>query len=401
MTSGKVDGQEIFKGDLKQLQTGFSIGGPIVQNKIFFFVNFEIENRSNLGSFFVPNAGTSGDNVLRVLQADMDLVSNLLSTKYGYDTGATRDFIHDSDNRKGIVKLDVNLSQNHTLSASYNFLNSFRDLPAHPSGIGRRGPDFLTLQFENTGYRINNKIHSGIVELKSILSNKISNKAQIGFTAFRDDRDAFSSPFPMVNISKGGIQYIIAGHKPFSVHNILDQNVFQFRDVVEYLEGGRYSYTYSGDINNDGSVWNDLLYIPTDVEINQITFANDAQRVGLKNYMAQDDYLSGRRGQYTEKYGALAPWFSTADLRILQDIQVAGDNVFQISLDILNIGNLINSSRVVRQFATMTSLVQPIGVSVSDGISGYTFDNSQTQTFFNGFSLNSRWQMQLGLRYSF
>ena len=68
---------------------------------------------------------------------------------------------------------------------------------------------------------------------------------------------------------------------------------------------------------------------------------------------------------------------------------------------ILNIGNLISSSWGVRQRATNTGLSQPIAVSVTDGDPVYTFDDALTQTFFNDFGLNSRWQAQLGLRYIF
>ncbi len=786
LTGGTVDGVEIFKGDPKQTQFGASIGGPIVKNKIFFFANFEKENRSDLGSLWASNGGNNDfGNTSRVSSADMDLVSSLLMSKYGYDTGAKEGFTHNADNIKGLFKLDFNIGDNHKLSATYNFLNAFRDNPAHPSAIGRRGPDFQTLQFENSGYRINNDLQQFRAELKSFFGSKYSNKFSAGYTQFRDAREAKSTPFPVVNISKDGIRYIIAGHEPFSINNVLDQDVIQVKnelnifsgnhtwtvgaaferfdfnnsfnlgvyggrvfapdipmgdfenfinngeldgavaaakatfdgnnandtwalaetnlgqasfyiqdeiqltdklnltagirldmplyfdtaekiqenldrnccydpsivysdeegndiqfdhttlpsstplinprigfhydikgdrteqlrggtglfagrfpfvwvgnqvanpnfffysmtdpdfkfpqvwrsslgydkkfgegwvatvdllytkdlqaqvvnnyglrlpsgtlegvdnrpiynsdsdrvlvfgdptnayvftnvdggssfnasfsvqrnwnntfvklaynylnatDVMsidaeisgdaydrnpaniahtnralvspslygnrhrivgvasktfewsektattvslffEYAEGNRYSYTYSGDINNDGSGLNDLIYVPTDAQIDEMTFAGTtggAQASALKAYIAQDDYLSSRRGDYTEKYGALSPWYNTWDVRILQDISIPkSDNKLQVSVDILNIGNLISSSWGVRQFATGTSLAQPIGVSVADGEPTYSFDTAQTQTFFNDFSVSSRWRMQLGLRYSF
>jgi len=113
----------------------------------------------------------------------------------------------------------------------------------------------------------------------------------------------------------------------------------------EYAEGNRYSYTYSGDINNNGSSLNDIIYVPTDSEIDQMDFSGEAasQRTALKAFIAQDDYLSGRKGDYAEKYGALTPWYNTWDVRILQDIGLNNDQKFQLSLDILNAGNLINS----------------------------------------------------------
>ena len=77
-----------------------------------------------------------------------------------------------------------------------------------------------------------------------------------------------------------------------------------------------------------------------------------------------------------------------------------GDNI-QLSLDILNVGNLISPSWGVRQIATNTGLAQPVGVSVSNGVATYSFDTAQKSAIFNDFGLISRWQLAVGLRYNF
>jgi hypothetical protein len=179
-----------------------------------------------------------------------------------------------------------------------------------------------------------------------------------------------------------------------------------FSLFAEYVQGNRYSFTYSGDINNDGGTNNDLLFIPTDAQIDQMKFSGaaaqqSAQRSGLKSFIAQDDYLSSRRGQYAEKFASLNPWYSKWDLRILQDYNLPNKNVIQLSVDVLNLGNLISPNWGVRQLASSTRLAQPLGVSVDNGVPTYSFDASQKQTYFNDFTLNSRWQIQVGLRYRF
>ena len=114
---------------------------------------------------------------------------------------------------------------------------------------------------------------------------------------------------------------------------------------AEYAQGGRFNYTYGGDINGDGSGLNDLLYVPTANEISQMQFSGAGQGEAFNAFIAQDDYLSSRRGQYAERYGALAPWRSRWDMKLLQDynFKVSGEktNTIQLSLDVLNIGNLI------------------------------------------------------------
>jgi hypothetical protein len=243
----KVGDDEAARGDLNQLQTGFSFGGPIIKNKLFFFANLEVERRSDLGSYFTPNRGTGAANESRVLASDMDLVAKLLRDRYQYESGDIENFRHRTNNQKGLLKLDWNIANGHTLTLMGNFLDAFQEKPAHPSAIGRRGPDFLTLQMQNSGYRINNRLYGSILELKSLLSNRISNKFQAGFTAFRDSRDPFSAPFPVLNIHKDGVRYIVAGHEPFSVHNVLDQNVFQINDNVN-LFLNKHTLTLGGSL---------------------------------------------------------------------------------------------------------------------------------------------------------
>ena len=182
-----------------------------------------------------------------------------------------------------------------------------------------------------------------------------------------------------------------------------------------WSSGNRYAYVYGGDINNDGTVTNDLMYVPTIAEINVMNFApfTDvngnvtnalAQRVAFSNFIKQDNYLSKREGQYTEKYGAESPWFSQVDLRILQDMKFkvgSKMNTVQFSIDIQNLGNLISSNWGVRKLATTTGYYQPLSVSVAGNVPTYQFDPSQTKTFTTSPELISRWQIQLGLRYIF
>ena len=197
-------------------------------------------------------------------------------------------------------------------------------------------------------------------------------------------------------------RFVGSAHRRFEYGNN-DQWATTIAVFFQYAQGGRFSYLYSGDINGDSSPLNDLLYVPTSGELGQYQFSGDvasqnAQRAAFEAFIQQDDYLSENRGNYVEKYGLLSPWFSNWDVRVLQDLKVGDTNTIQLSMDILNIGNLISSDWGVRQLPTNT---QPVGVSVADGVPTYSFDTSLTSSFRDDFSLLSRWQVQFGLRYSF
>ena len=146
-----------------------------------------------------------------------------------------------------------------------------------------------------------------------------------------------------------------------------------------------------------------MIYIPTASEVGQMNFSGPGQATAFESYIQQDDYLSDNRGGYMDRYGALAPWRSRVDMKLLQDFtfKVSGDktNTIQLSLDILNLGNLISSDWGVVQQPNNQS---PISISVDNtGTPTYTFNPDVTETFGFDSSLQSRWQAQFGVRYIF
>ena len=251
LTGSKVDGDDVLQPDLEQNQFGFSIGGPIVQNKLFFFANFEKDQRTDLGTngfFPVPLNGSTGSaGESRVLESDFLLVNNILGQivvgrdnngqDIFYNPGAYDGFTFDRNSTKGIFKLDWNINDNNRLAFIYNFLEASREQPAHPSALGFRGPGPNQLQFQNAGYQINNNIDSFQLELNSNLEGGVTNKLQIGYTHFDDFRNPLSTPAPTITLLNEGSNYIIAGHEPFSINNTLDQKVFQFTNNMNYVTG--------------------------------------------------------------------------------------------------------------------------------------------------------------------
>lgn len=248
-TGDKVKGDDIFVPKLTQTQVGASVGGPIVKNKLFFFANFEKDDREDLGSSWAPNRETGAINESRVLASDMQTVYEALYGipdpnnpgarigGVGYNPGAYEGFTYATESTKGIVKLDWNINDNNRLAIIYNWLNAAQEKPAHPTALGFRGPSASTLQFENTGYEINNNLKSVQLELNSTLSDDASNKFQFGYTHFDDFRNPLSTPAPTITITKDGSNYIIAGHEPFSIHNKLDQKVLQFSNNLNFYKG--------------------------------------------------------------------------------------------------------------------------------------------------------------------
>ncbi len=235
-----VSGNEVIANpELSFNQSGFSVSGPIVEDKLFFFLNGEVERREDPGTNFIANQSGAVDfGESRVRASALDSIRTRMMEVYGYETGEYDGFIHETGNEKILVKLDWNINESNNLSIRYNRLDARRDLPPHPFVLsaGGRGPNETSLPFQNAGYKINNKLNSLALELNS-RSQTFANRFFASYNQFRDNRDPFSEPFPTIEILEDGVTYTTIGHEPFSIHNILDQDVWQVTNNFSYFMG--------------------------------------------------------------------------------------------------------------------------------------------------------------------
>jgi hypothetical protein len=192
----------IANPDLSFLNSGFSIGGPLIRDKLFFFANAELERRTDPASNFVASSnGQSGFGVSRVEESVMNQIRQRMIDEYNYDPGKFENYDHKTNNEKLLLKLDYNAHENHKLSFRYNRLRASQEKPPHPFVLspGPRGPNETALPFENSGYEINNGLNSYALELNSHYT-KFTNRFFISYNRFRDFRDPFSEPFPTIDI---------------------------------------------------------------------------------------------------------------------------------------------------------------------------------------------------------
>ena len=241
-----VENIKIPRQDFSYNLTGFSVGGPIIENKLFFFVSGEQENRTDPGTSFVASDATNKPNGVSVSNANADTLNALaafLKNTYGYDPGAFQNYSYKTQSKKLTIKVDWNLDQNNTLTVKYNYLNSSRQIQASNSGSVNssygRTPGQYAMPFYGSGYKINNNFNIIIAELNTRLGNKASNKLQIGYTALRDFRSPLtSSPFPLVDILDGnGNPYTSFGYEQFTYGNVLNTDVYQLNDIYTMYKG--------------------------------------------------------------------------------------------------------------------------------------------------------------------
>jgi hypothetical protein len=121
-------------------------------------------------------------------------------------------------------------------------------------------------------------------------------------------------------------------------------------------------------------------------------------------FIRQDPYLSAHRGEIAERFGAVNPWYSNVDLRVMQDFSVgraARVHTLQVSVDVLNVGNLLNSSWGVRRVAS-PSATSPLTFTGFNAGGAPVFNfTGPSSTYIDDPDLLSRWRAQIGVRYFF
>ncbi len=301
----RVSGNEVIASpDMFYNQTGFTFSGPIIPNKLFFFINGEIERKDDPGSNFV--ADQDGNIVFgesRVSVATMDAISKRLKDVYNYDTGPYQGYTHNTDNNKLLLKLDWNINNQHNASLRYNYLDAVRDLGPHGFVLSfnntGRGPNNSSLPFQNSGYAINNDLHSLAFELNSMFGSNMANRFFASYNRFRDFREPFSEDFPTIDIGENGVTYTTVGHEPFSIHNILDQDVFQITNNFSYFMGKHVltagaNYEQFNFFNSFNIFRHGVFFLPGDLDLQfpgagYLDFLGAANYSSLANFFARTD----------------------------------------------------------------------------------------------------------------
>jgi hypothetical protein len=248
MRGDAVNGMQIQGAREKDRNTtyGFTLGGPIIENKLFFFVNAEMAKIPTIANRW--RASTDGvadpDNYIsRTTENDLKTVSDFVRNGYGYETGSYTNFPADENNKKLLARLDWNITNNHRLALRYNYTKnlSWRSPNASSMDGGTRMSEArmsqASMSYANSMYSVDNLVHSFSFDLNSRLSNNLSNQFLATFSKLDDIRGTNSSEFPFIDILKDGQAYLSLGYELFTWNNGVHNNVWNIKDELTYYLG--------------------------------------------------------------------------------------------------------------------------------------------------------------------
>jgi hypothetical protein len=336
---------------------------------------------------------------------------------------ATAEFIYSSD-VNGVAYYNANLPV-----ATSQFNGPDNRYRWAGNRINSKIPNAVTLSNQALGYS-----WVGSFSLERPFSNGLFVKGAYSYGETKNTVDPgsiasgtwFGNPITSDPNNPGlGFSSNFMGHRVFATASY-SKDFFKFGNtsVSVFWEGrtlGNASYVFGGDLNNDGGTSNDLIYIPaTKEEMNfqqytasGKTFTAAEQANAWEAYIQQDKYLSANRGKYAERGAVIMPMIYRADLSFAQQLftNIKGKkNTLEFRVDVLNLGNLLNSDWGIGQtFNTTQPLVVPSsaqgGPASADGRPQYRLRNFGTDlvttTYRPTVGVSDVWRMQFGLRYSF
>jgi hypothetical protein len=298
----KIRDEKLTVAESAKKSYGFTLGGPIIQNKLFFFMSGEKESTLTPGNTLLamePGRDPNDVNVNSRVYADsLRRFSQILKDNFGYETGRYEAWGGDNEyNNKILLKLDWNISRNQKFTIRYNYSES--SSISRPSASGDARPTITPgstgrhtrtggMSFENSQYMSTNKLHSLTAELNSRFG-QLSNKLLFAYTKYGQPRSTNSSKFPFIDIMNGnpaaGDVTMSAGYELFSYRNNLDNNTLILTDNVTY-QYDKHNFTFGLSYEHQ-------------------YFANSYLRQG-SGYYRFKDFASFER--YISGVGAGLPW---------------------------------------------------------------------------------------------
>lgn len=287
---------------------GFSLGGALIKNKLFFFVNGEYSNSpSPIHNWTLSTDGVANadQNICRVTASDMEAFKTGLA-KYGYDPGSYTDYSGGNTNRKILARIDWNINNKNKFTLRYNYTKNVQDIATNATSTAATKLTSARISqnamaFRNNCYSMDNLVHSLTAELHTNISDNISNQIFGTFTRIKDMRGSLSDPFPHIDIMKDGDAFMSAGYELFSWNNGVKNNIY---NIVDNLTVTVASHKLTAGVSyEDQYVANSFMRYGT----------------GYYRFSSLDDFLNGATPEsFGLTYGYGGELNPVADLRFGQ-----------------------------------------------------------------------------------
>ena len=255
----KYDGGKLSLSEMRDNTLGFSIGAPIIKNKLFVFANFEREWNTTPGNSRLARTNDTGEfggntQYNRPTASKLDEMSQFLIDTYGYNPGAYQNYSVKTPGYKLMARVDWNINRNHALNVRFSRTqNKYSSAPS--SSISPLNAKYTydkdtygrtsnyAMYFQNSRYYQEQNFTSVAAELNSrFLDSRLTNTLRYTYSHQYEPRSYDGGIFPTVDIlepTDKGVSALYAsfGLDPFTEGNLREVSTHIVTDEIGYTIG--------------------------------------------------------------------------------------------------------------------------------------------------------------------
>jgi hypothetical protein len=224
-------------GPFSDKQGGFSVGGPVVKNKLFFFANLDWARKTTPAGYSID--GSSGQ--VFDVPANVQQVLDIAKSKYNFDPGGLGEFAKPNNSNKVFARGDYNISPRHQLIVRGNYVK----------GLANVGTQFNnSYNMPDHFYSIEDRMLSMVAQLNSTIGTSFFNELRVTYQRERNvrgDQPGFNA-WPEVRVDLPSNNYITFGTEYSSQANKLNQDIVEITDDLTWVKG---SHTFSFGTHNE------------------------------------------------------------------------------------------------------------------------------------------------------
>jgi hypothetical protein len=244
-------GEDLRQSEFKVQQYGFHFGGPIIRDRLHFFVAPEWQERARpaTGPYYLATGAPSAHQAPSVPLDSLARIADIMRQQYGFDVGSTAAVDNENPLANLFGRVDFQISPEHRLvlrqiynrsedDSFFRNINTFNTSPLNQNSGFRFGSNQFSRVAKNS---------STVGQLYSSFAGNMSNELIVGYSTIRDERKVpVEAPEIAVGVRVGDVTRAVTfGTEQFSPGNLLEQDIFEVVNNFT-IPRGRHTLTFGG-----------------------------------------------------------------------------------------------------------------------------------------------------------